>query len=281
MLACEFVTPKGTKKTPFALVRDAVETVALTVATTGAFALATLLTMLVAVSLRAAPLEAAQSVRRGAELVTTTLDSSRLAPAVSVSRGASALPFALVDDATFRVPGSSRLAGSHVGAAAVDSVLSELCAASAGSIAGVQHFATGDGRGALLVLRSARRGGKRVAWHEVVVYRLDAAQRVRSLALYVEDQRAWDRRFPREDGVSRVSVATERNVERTKAQYPEARFVAGNADRVLLVMDVSDLATPQQTVLLQQTIAPTGALRASATYRPISVATLASVLLAR
>lgn len=294
MLACEFVTPKGTKNSPLALVKDAVETVAITVATTGALALATFLTMLIAVTLRAAPLQAAQPVR-GASDSTAARTSVDSTGGVALRRLdthlASALPFLLAENATLRTPGSSRFAGHHVGAATVDSVLSALCAVSVGSITGVQHFAADDRSGALLLLRSARAGSKRIAWHEVVVYHLDDSQRIRALDFYVEDQRSWDRRFPREDGVNRVSIATERNVDRTRAELPAARFVAGNADRVLVVLDAPETSAaapgeggrlaPQQTVLLQRTIAPTGGIRSTATYRPTALATQAGVLVAR
>ena len=196
------------------------------------------------------------------------------------------LPYALAEHAVLRAPGTSRFAGNHVGAATVESVLAALCAVSAGTVAGVQHFAADSGAGAILLLRSSRTGNRRFAWHEVLVYHLDETRHISAMELYVEDQRTWDKRFPREDGVSRVSLVTERNVAATRERVHGARFVAGNGNHVVAVVDEpSDVLVAgmgmRRTTLVEQTIAATGAVRATSRFAPTALATTAGVLVAR
>lgn len=188
---------------------------------------------------------------------------------------ASLLPFPLAPGATLRIPGSSRFAGEYEGASDVYSALAALCAPNTGTVSGAQQFSADSVAGAILLLRSAPDGHRRSAWHEVLVYRLDDARRMRSIELYMEDQRAWDRRFPREDGVRRVSVATERNVALTRGREPRARFVAGNGDHVLVVYDqgFENGALSQaraRTLLVQYTFTPAGEIRARSTFAPTS-----------
>lgn len=244
--------------------------------------------------LAVAPLGAAQPVRDSSRAPTqraSVADSSRGTVLASAVNGAptfatTVLPFALAENAVLRAPGTSRFAGNHVGAATVESVLEALCAASAGTVAGVQHFTADSGAGAILLLRSSRTGNRRFAWHEVLVYHLDEAQHINAMELYVEDQRAWDKRFPREDGVSRVSVVTERNVAATRERVRDARFVAGNGNHVVAVVDEpTDVAVAgigaRRTTLVEQTIAPTGVVRATSRFAPTALATAAGVLVAR
>ncbi len=238
--------------------------------------------------LRATPLQAAQPTRFATE-PTRASDSTPVAVhAREVSGHALALPFALAADVRLRAPGTSRFAGEYVGAASVDSLLAALCNSSVGTVAGIQHFTADSTRGALLVLRSVRAGDRRLAWHEVIVYRLDDARRMRAIDLYVENQRAWDRRYPREDGVSRMSLATKRNVARARARMRHARFVAGNGDGVLAVLD--GVAIPEgsaarpgrigipQTTLVQHSFAPSGEVRRTITYTATEHATLAGAV---
>lgn len=244
--------------------------------------------------LAVAPVRAAQPVRDSVRASSQRVlidDSTRGTVLARTVDGAttfagSVLPYALAEHAVLRAPGTSRFAGSHVGAATVESVLEALCAASSGTVAGVQHFVADSGAGAILLLRSSRTGNRRFAWHEVLVYHLDDAQHISAMELYVEDQRAWDKRFPREDGVSRVSVVTERNVAATRERVRDARFVAGNGNHVVAVVDEpTDAAVAgigaRRTTLVEQTIAPTGIVRATARFAPTALATTAGVLVAR
>lgn len=223
-------------------------------------------------------------------LYVTIIAPSLLAPtrvaaqsAIATSRAIAPIPFQLAPDVTLRAPGSSRFAGEFVGSAQVDSILTALCASNSGTIAGMQHFAADSVSGAILLLRSSREGRQRLAWHEVLVYRLDESRHVRTIDLYMEDQSAWDRRFPRGDGVMRVSVATKRNVALLRLREPGARFVAGNADRVLVVVDqradgatVAHLAT--RTLLVQHTMTPAGVIRETSTFAPLASASLLGML---
>ncbi len=243
--------------------------------------------------LAVAPLSAAQPVRDSARASAHSTRDDSVRGTVLAQRGdsaltfaASVLPYALAENAVLRAPGTSRFAGSHVGAATVDSVLGALCAASGGTVAGVQHFSADSGAGAILLLRSSRTGNRRFAWHEVLVYHLDATQRINAMELYVEDQRTWDRRFPREDGVSRVSLVTERNVAATRERVHGARFVAGNGNHVVAVVDEpGDVLAAgmgmRRTTLVEQTIAATGAVRATSRFAPSALAMKAGAQVAR
>jgi|GEM_PF-3016253 len=230
------------------------------------------------------------------QIETSTRDGeSQKAPQRAV---AELLPYPLAADVVLRTPGTSRFAGEYRGVDEVTVALDALCATSI--VSGAQAFAPrADGAGAegvssngltkaveapaplgvrvaqaspvhapigaLVLLRTAQEGHRRLAWHEVLLFRLDASQRITSIELYVEDQRAWDHRFPREDGVVSVSVVTERNVAAARGRVREARFVAGNADRVVAVIDMPrDPGQPvgmAATTLVQETIAPNGLVR--------------------
>ena len=241
-----------------------------------------------------APLRAAQPVRDSVRSLTQGGAGSDSVRGTVLARSgdsapsfaASVLPYGLAEKAVLHAPGTSRFAGDHVGAATVESVLEALCAASAGTVTGVQHFASDSNAGAILLLRSTRTGNRRFAWHEVLVYHLDQERHINAMELYVEDQRAWDKRFPREDGVLRVSVVTERNVAAARERVREARFVAGNGNHVLAVVDVQSDAMVagmgvRRTTLVEQTIAPSGAVRATARFAPMALATTAGVWVAR
>lgn len=219
-------------------------------------------------------------------------------PANLPSGIAELLPYPLAADVVLRTPGTSRFAGEYRGVDEVTVALDALCATSI--VSGAQAFAptadgaeaertSGDGLtnaveapappgvrvaqaspvhaplGAFVLLRTAQEGHRRLAWHEVLLFRLDSSQRITSIELYVEDQRAWDHRFPREDGVLSVSVVTERNVAAVRGRVREARFVAGNADRVVAVIDMprgpGHPVGMAGTTLVQETIAPSGVVR--------------------
>ncbi len=209
----------------------------------------------------AAVLEAlcATSIVSGAQaFVATTDGSTRGGTAMGDStRGGTAMDGSTMGDST-RGGATSTVRTERLSGVA-ESIASDASSQSSNSSSGTQL-------GAFVLLRTAPYGQRRLVWHEVLVFTLNSGQEIVSIELYVEDQRAWDKRFPREDGVSRVSVVTERNVAAARGRVREARFVAGNEDRVVAVIDapmeVRHATGFRGARLMQEIISPSGMVMA-------------------